>query len=358
MNQAVAERPRTRNPSPARSRAVKCVVWDLDETVWEGVLLEGGGQRLRPGVMDALRTLDDRGVLHSIASRNAPDAALERLREHGIADYFLVPQIGWGSKSESVGAIAQALNIGIDALAFIDDQPFERDEVASVHPGVLCLDAAEVEGLTGRPEMMPEVVTADARNRRRMYLADHARTVAEERFDGPKDAFLADLGMEMTIAPALEEDLLRAEELTRRTNQLNTTGETFGLEELRAFAACPDHLLLMAGLDDRYGSYGKIGLALVAKESEAWRIRLLLMSCRVMSRGVGAVLINHLRDRAREAGVRLVADFVPTDRNRMMYITYKFNHFREVGREGERILLENDLGTVQTMPDHLTLTIR
>lgn len=341
----------------AKTRAVKCVVWDLDDTLWDGILLEGGAEQLRPGVLEALRTLDERGILNSIASRNSPDVALERLRAHGVEEYFLVPQIGWGSKSESVGAIAKALNIGIDALAFIDDQPFERDEVASVHPQVLCLDATEVAALTARPEFIPEVVTADSRNRRRMYLADQARTVAEERFEGPQEAFLADLGMVMSIAPAREDDLLRAEELTRRTNQLNTTGETFGLDDLRAFANSPDHLLLMAGLDDRYGSYGKIGLALVAMEPEGWRIRLLLMSCRVMSRGVGAVLINHLRDRARAAGVRLLADFVSTDRNRMMYVTYKFNHFKEIGKDGARTLLENDLSKVQSMPDYLELNI-
>lgn len=344
--------------SPRRAGSVKCVVWDLDDTLWDGVLLEGGAAALRPGAAEAVRALDARGILQSIASRNAPDPALERLRAFGLEDYFLSPQIGWGAKSESVARIAQALNIGIDSLAFLDDQPFERDEVAAAHPKVLCLDPADLAAVVARPELTPERITADARNRRLMMRADQARTADEERFEGPREDFLASLGMRMEIAPAAEDDLSRAEELTQRTNQLNTTGETFDLEALRALAHSPDHLLLMAGLEDKYGSYGKIGLALVETGPEVWRIRLLLMSCRVMARGVGAVLINHLRDRARAAGVRLEADFVPTDRNRMMYITYKFNHFHETARAADgRIRLENDLAQVQSMPAHLTLVL-
>lgn len=339
------------------TKPVKCVVWDLDDTVWHGTLLEGDNLRLRGGVVDTLRALDERGILHSVASRNESEPALAALRHFGIEDYFLVPQIGWGNKSESVTRVAERLNINVDALAFVDDQPFERDEVAHAHPAVLCLPPDVVPAMPDMAPFIPHLVTPESRRRRQLYRADLERQRVEAEFDGPAEAFLATLGMEMTIAPACEDDLLRAEELTVRTNQLNTSGETFDREQLEFFIHSPDHLLLMAELTDRYGSYGKIGMALVETDSIKWTIRLLLMSCRVMSRGVGGVLINHIRDLARSGGVRLCARFVANTRNRMMYVTYKFNHFRDIERDGDQILMENDLGRAVPIPDYVRLKV-
>jgi FkbH-like protein len=341
-----------------KERKIKCVVWDLDGTVWDGILLEDPEVKLREHVVDVIRTLDARGILHSIASRNDHATAWAKLESLGLAEYFLHPRIHWASKSESVRAIAADLNIGLDTIAFIDDQPFELDEVAFACPEVLCLSAQAVPELAARPDMTPRFVTDDARNRRHMMRSDIQRQAEEESYAGPQEAFLATLGLELRLSPAQEEDLRRAEELTLRTNQLNTTGDTYGYDALRELAASPEHLLLMAELTDKYGSYGKIGLMLVDKQiPDVWLIKLLLMSCRVMSRGIGGILINHLRNLARQAGASLLAEFVPTERNRMMYVTYKFNHFREVGGTPQRLLLENDLSVVQSHPDYVRLLI-
>jgi FkbH-like protein len=188
-----------------------------------------------------------------------------------------------------------------------------------------------------------------------MYLADIDRKRAEEEFVGPSEEFLATLEMEFTIAPAQAEDLKRAEELTVRTHQLNTTGYTYSLAELDALRQSPDHLLLVATLDDRFGTYGKIGLALIEKGTEAWTIKLFLMSCRVMSRGVGTVFMNHILNLAREAGVQLHAEFLSNDRNRMMLITYKLGGFKELKREGKFILFRHDLEYIQPHSEWLKL---
>ncbi|MGW8848100.1 HAD-IIIC family phosphatase [Streptomyces xiamenensis] len=340
----------------ARGR-VKCVVWDLDHTVWDGVLLEDGDVALRPGVLETLRALDERGILLSIASRNDHDAAMRRLEELGVAEYFLAPQITWGPKSVSVEAVAKTLNIGIDALAFIDDQPFELEEVAFAHPSVLCVNADEVGGLTGRPEFTPRFRTQDAARRREMYRSGEARVRAEESFEGADEEFLATLGMVFTIDRAQVSDLQRAEELTVRTNQLNSTGATYSYEELERLSASPDHLLLMAGLDDRFGAYGRIGLALVETAGTQWRLKLLLMSCRVMNRGVGTVLLHHVMRLARRHGARLTAEFVPTDRNRVMYVTYRFAGFEETGRNGDTLVLTAADADVPEPPAYLDLRV-
>ena len=340
---------------PRRGR-VKCVVWDLDDTVWEGVLLEGGAQRLRPGVEQAIRELDRRGVLHSVASRNEYEEAWARLEHFGLAEYFLHPQISWNPKSDSVAEIARALNIGVDALAFIDDQPFEREEVGFAHPSVLTVDAAEAAGLAELAEFTPKNITEESAGRRAMYRAALAREHAEREFSGGSEAFLATLGMVFTINRATAADLQRAEELTVRTNQLNSTGIMYSYEELAELLDSPRHVLLMASLSDRYGDYGKIGLALAERGEQAWTLKLLLMSCRVMSRGVGTVLLNHVRRLAHAQGARLQAEFVPTDRNRIMYVTYRFAGFTELGeaREGVQTLVSAP-GEVPPPPEYLTV---
>jgi FkbH-like protein len=323
----------------AKQVRIKCVVWDLDNTLWDGTLLEGDEVQLRDKARVTLLELDSRGILHSIASRNHTETALARLRELDLEEYFLYPQINWGSKAASIKVIAETLNIGLDAICFIDDDPFERAEVHAALPKVFCLDHGRLPFLLQMPELKPESITTESRMRRQMYLGEMRRKQTEEAFTGAQEEFLSTLGMVFTISHARAEDLARAEELTNRTNQLNTTGRTYSREELEQLRCSTRHLLLMAELSDKFGSYGKIGLTLLECEPEVWTIKLLLMSCRVMNRGVGMILLNYILRRARDSGVRLLSEFVANDRNRMMYVTYKFAGFTEIeSRNGVQIL--------------------
>ena len=340
-----------------RQKAIKCVVWDLDNTLWDGVLLEHDQVNPREQVIQAIKTFDSRGILQSVASKNDSIRAEERLSELGLMEYFLFPQINWNPKSSSITTIARLINIGLDAVAFIDDQSFEREEVAYSLPDVLCFDITDLDRLLGRPEMNPRFITDDARMRRLMYISDMKRKAIEEQFVGPKEDFLATLNMVFTISLAKEEDLKRAEELTTRTNQLNTTGYTYSYDELRGFLNSPRHKMLITSLEDKFGAYGKIGLAFLECAEEVWTIKLLLMSCRVMSRGVGTVLLSHIMQLAKRENVRLRAEFVRNGRNRMMLITYKFAGFKEVEVEGNFTVFENSLAHIQPFPDHLQVRI-
>ena len=126
---------------------IKCVIWDLDNTLWEGVLSEGGAGELRPGVAETVRELDRRGIVQSVSSKNDFENARRRLEETGLWNYFLCPQISWNSKSEGIGRILERLNIKEEAAAFVDDSAFERDEVQFVLPKVRVYDAEETENL-------------------------------------------------------------------------------------------------------------------------------------------------------------------------------------------------------------------
>lgn len=249
------------------------------------------------------------------------------------------------------------LNIGLDTFVFVDDQEFERDEVAFVHPDVETVDAADLLLLPSLPRLSPAHVTEDARRRRLMYQQDEQRDRSELAFQGPRDEFLGSLGMVLTISRAGGDDLLRLEELTHRTSQLNSTGIHYSYDELEKLIPDPDHDLWVCELSDRYGSYGKIGMALVEKSGDRWTIALLLMSCRTVSKGVGTVLLQFLVKEAAARRVRLFARFRRTDRNRQMLLTYRLANFHVVSKDGADHLFENDLAIVRDYPDHVKVDI-
>ncbi|WP_100839945.1 HAD-IIIC family phosphatase [Kitasatospora fiedleri] len=338
----------------APAATVKCVVWDLDETLWEGVLAEGTAGGLRPGVLETLRSLDRRGVLHSVASKNEPARARDRLEQLGVAEYFLCPQISWEPKSALVAAVAEQLNLGLDSLVFIDDSAFERAEVADVHPQVRCLDSTAAAELADLPGFDPPV-TAEAAGRRRLYREAEVRRDYEESFQGPRAEFLRTLGLRLTVAEATPDDLLRAAELTERTHQLNTTGLVFDAAELAALIPRPDQTLLVITLEDRFGGYGTVGVVLLGTDETQWRIRLFLMSCRVMGRNVGGAVLALLAREADARGLDLTADFLANDVNRPMYMVYRLAGFEEIGREGEVQRLRLRSGAGRANPDYVEL---
>ncbi|WP_280274462.1 HAD-IIIC family phosphatase [Nocardia wallacei] len=318
---------------------VKCLVWDLDDTVWPGVVLEADGGEPKPEALHAIRVLDERGILHAVASRGETSAATAHLRRHGLEDMFSAVEVGWGPKSEAIRRIAESLRIGRESMAFVDNDPVELAEVAGSYPEVRCYPADRIAELPQLPEFTPAAISPEARHRRSYYRAEHARRIGEAEFTGPDSAFLASLDLVMTVRPASEEDLVRAHELTVRTHQLNTTGITFDIGELREMCASPRHEVLVASLRDRFGGYGTIGLAVSELRGTDSVLVLLLMSCRVMSRGVGTALIREVVRRARAAGRRPAAEFVTTPVNRVMLVTLRFAGFEVVESASDRILL-------------------
>jgi FkbH-like protein len=338
-----------------KKNTIKCVVWDLDHTIWHGILSENDRLELREGIAGIIKTLDSWGIINSIASKNNQADAINMLETFGIREYFLYPQISWDLKSNSIQRIKEKLNIGLDAIAFIDDQPFERDEVSFVHEQVTCLDIDKIDTILDMCK--PRFITAESSLRRKMYLDDDIRNQEEQEI-GNNRQFLESLQLDFLIRPASVNDLRRVEELTMRTNQLNATGYAYTYDELEELIESPDHRLFVAELTDKYGSYGKIGVAMVACNGDTWTLKLLLMSCRVMSRGVGGVLLNYIMNLAKENGCRLQAEFLPTDRNRLMYVTYKFAGFAEAGTlENGGVLLEHALTDFTRYPDYIKISI-
>ncbi|WP_436499125.1 HAD-IIIC family phosphatase [Actinokineospora sp. HUAS TT18] len=317
---------------------VKCVVWDLDGTLWDGDLTTAPDPFA--DAVRTLHTLDERGVLHAATDRGSSELAEAHLADKGLLDLFTWVEVGPETKSDSIRRVAEELDIALDAIAFIDDDPTERAEVAAALPAVRCYPATDAARL---PSLFsPHFATPESRRRRHLYRADRQRRLAEAAHVGAAGEFLAGLDLVMRVRPADPADLDRVLELTTRAHQLNTTGRTFTHDELLALCASPRHEILVADLRDRFGPYGTIGVAVTAYSAADSVLELLLISCRVLSRGAAPALLDHLLERALADGRRPVAEFVRGPANRVMLITLRFAGFAVVHESDRELTLAID----------------
>jgi FkbH-like protein len=298
----------------------KCIVWDLDNTLWDGVLVEDGprGIRIREEAVEVIKETDRRGILHSIASKNNREDALDVLREHGLEDYFLYPQIDWTLKSQSIARIANLMNIGIDAIAFVDDQTFEREEVRSALAGICVIDAAECNEIPARPECQV-TVTAESKNRRMLYRKQEERAAQLENYKGDYFGFLRTCEMEVTFRPLAEDNLQRIYELAQRTNQMNFSGSRYEESELREIICSLQLKSYVIQCRDRYGDYGIVGFAVVDTVQPC--LLELMFSCRVQAKRVEHAVLSFLikqyagdRERDFYARYRKTAKNAPSGR--------------------------------------------
>jgi methoxymalonate biosynthesis protein len=355
-------------PLAPAARRVKCLVWDLDDTLWTGAQAEGAAPIPRPEALALMAELDRRGIVQSVASRNDPEAGARLLAAPPLAGRFVAPQVGWEPKDVALRRIAADLNIGLDALAFVDDSPFERAAVAAVLPEVLVLAPEDLPDLPDRPEFAPGPATAESAARTRLYQEEAARRAAERDFAGDRARFLQSAGMTLTVRPATEADLPRLEELVARTNQLNSTGYRYPPAEIaRRVAAPARYLTPVARLRDRFGEYGLIGAALVDREApDGWLVELLMLSCRVEGRGIPAALLRLLLSLAAAAGApALAALYRATPQNRQMALLLRSLGFRAVdaappadpAAAGARVYARPAAGPLPPYPPWLTLDV-
>jgi len=216
---------------------VKCVVWDVDNTLLDGVFLESGDEPpgADPAMVAVLAELSGRGILHAIASRNPPTVAEHVARETGAV--FVAAECGWDAKSVAIGRIADTLGIGTDAIAFVDDDPYERAEVSFARPEVMVLAPEEMTSAPGWPEFSPAVVTAEAARRSQLYLDRQRRQAAEREFGGSREEFLRWCQTEITIGPAALADADRLAELSARTHQFNSAARALPAAEIAELIA-------------------------------------------------------------------------------------------------------------------------
>jgi FkbH-like protein len=319
---------------PLSGRTAKALVVDLDNTLWGGVIGEDGMHGIRLGqeypgaayqaVQRVLLDLRHKGILLAICSKNNLEDAMEALEKHpGMLlkpEHFAALRINWGDKHQNLREIAAALNLGTEALAFLDDNPVERAQVRSALPEVTVIelggDPSEyATALRDSPVFERLTLSEEDRQRTAFYATEQERSRAELAFTGKED-FFRWLEQEAEIAPLTPGTLARVSQLTQKTNQFNLTTRRYTEQQITEMAARPGWQVVSLRLRDRYGDHGLVGVAITQASGDSCEIDTFLLSCRVIGRTVETALLSYLAEHARAIGSKFVRGcFLPTRRN-------------------------------------------
>ncbi len=330
---------------PLSGRVCKALVVDLDNTLWGGVVGEDGpeGLQLGPdypgtGFLDLQRAILDlyeRGVILAIASKNNEADAMEVLEKHQTMllrpHHFASLRINWNDKAGNLRGIADELNIGLDALAFLDDNPVEREFIRTQIPEVTVIELPDDPGLyarTLRAEPVFERLTLsdEDRERGRYYATDRLRNNLAETSYSIED-FYRSLEMEVTLAECTPDALTRVAQLTQKTNQFNLTTHRYTEQQIATLMESDEWDVLTVRVKDRFGDNGLVGV-LIGQSAEDYEIETLLMSCRVMGRTVETGILSAMSQLALSRGCKsLSASYVPTKKNVVVADLYSSHGF-------------------------------
>lgn len=333
----------------------KCLVLDLDDTLWGGVIGEDGlaGIQLGDGVtgeafvtfQEHVLELQRRGVLLAVVSKNNPEDAREPFERHPDMrlrlDDIAVFAASWEPKPQLVRQVADELGIGLDSLVFVDDNPVEREAMRRFCPEVATVTmpvdpSLWVAALADTLLFEPAAVTADDRQRAEQYRA-RARMLDAKTSSDSLDDFLADLQMVATVEEVNDLNLPRVAQLLGKTNQFNLTTRRHGQPQLRALMADERSVHLTFRLKDRFTDHGLVGLAIgtAAPDDDAvLEVDTLLMSCRVLGRTLEATMLKELSTRAQAVGYQaLRGRYLPTAKNGQVADLYPRLGFERDGEE-------------------------
>jgi FkbH-like protein len=339
-----------------RGRSRKCLVLDLDNTLWGGVIGDDGIDGIVLGEGSArgeahlalqryARLLKERGVILAACSKNDPDVARAALRGHPDMvlheDDFAAFMVDWEDKARNLVRIAERLNIGLDGLVFVDDNPAERERIRGALPAVAVPElpddpAGYVRCLAEAGYFEAVTFSEDDRHRAEQYGANARRESFRELATG-MDAFLQGLAMQLAAGPVQPVDSARAVQLINKTNQFNTTTRRLSDAEFDRFVRQPGNLALQFRLRDRFGDNGLVSAMLLENGAEGdWRIENWVMSCRVFGRQLEDEALNVAAEHAAQRGKRrIVAEFIPTEKNKVIADLYERLGFDCVERRAD-----------------------
>jgi FkbH-like protein len=317
-------------------RARKLLVLDLDDTLWGGIVGDVGWQGLRLGGHDpvgeafvdfqrSIKALASRGIALAVVSKNEESTALEAIERHAEmvlrkAD-LAAWRIDWRDKASNIAAIATELNLGLQSVVFIDDNPVERARVRGALPEVYVpewpSDKMQYAAALGalRCFDVPRISKEDTL-RTRLYSEERQRTELRERV-ASLDEWLATLGTTVTMQRLVASNLSRTTQLFNKTNQMNVRTRRSNEAELLAWASAPNHEVWSASVSDTIGDAGLTGVIGLEFEGDTATLVDYILSCRVMGRRVEDTLVWFARERAKKHGCkRLVVPFFPTEKNK------------------------------------------
>ena len=315
----------------------KCIVLDLDNTLWGGIVGEDGFNGIKLSQNDPigkafiefqkyLLSLHERGIILAVNSRNNSEDAMQVIKEHPDMvlreKHFACLKINWNDKVTNLQEIAQELNIGIDSILFMDDDNVNRDFMREALPEVLTVELPNdpslyTQTLMELNEFNILKITDEDKKRGKMYLQQKER-IEFEKSSINFEEYLKQLGIKIHIKKADEFTIPRISQLTLKTNQFNLTTKRYQEEEIIRFSQDKKKIVGCARIEDKFGDYGITGAFIVNKDNpEEWVMDTFLLSCRVIGRGVEEGILDYIVNDAKKNNVkRLIGNFIPTKKNK------------------------------------------
>lgn len=362
---------------PLTGKICKALVTDLDNTLWGGVIGEDGMQGLKLGaeysgaayraIQQVMFDLYQRGIILAVCSKNNSAEAMEVIEKHPDMllgpHHFAALRINWGDKAQNLREIAAELNIGLDAMAFVDDNPVERQWIRDQLPEVTVIDLPDdpiacAQTLRDSPVFERLNVSVEDSQRGRYYAEQRMRSELQQG-TASLEKFYYSLQMEVDIAEVTPETIARVAQLTQKTNQFNLTTRRYTEQQIADMAADPAWRVYSARVCDRFGDNGLVGVAITRRQGLLCQIDTFLLSCRVIGRTVETAFLSALTRQAQiEGAQRLVGWFLPTSKNAPARDFYSRHGFSCVEEQNGQSRWEFDLSRAEiAMPDWIKCNI-
>jgi FkbH-like protein len=357
----------------------RCLILDLDNTVWGGVIGDDGleGIQLAQGdstgeaylaVQQLALALRDRGIVLAVSSKNEDEIARLPFRRHPEMllreEDIAVFQANWNDKATNIKAIAEELSLGLDAMVFLDDNPVERGLVRQMLPQVAVPELPDDPALYARTlaaaGYFESIALLKEDLQRAGFYRDNARRVTLQKNAGGLDAYLESLAMEITFQPFDETGRARITQLVNKSNQFNLTTRRYTESEIAAVEHDPTCFTLQVRLADTFGDNGMISVIICRPAAPGeWEIDTWLMSCRVLGRRVENMVLQEIVENARQHSIHTIKGaYIPTDRNKLVAEHYRKLGFTEMNSKpngGDTTLWELDVDTPLTQTAPMTV---
>ncbi len=355
-----------------RGKSRRCLVLDLDNTLWGGVIGDDGLKGIQIAQGDAAGeaylalqryclSLRERGVVLAVSSKNEDETARLPFREHPEMllreEHFAVFQANWSDKATNIKSISEELALGLESLVFVDDNPFERELVRKALPQVAVPEMPSDPALYARTLAAAgyfELATFSQEDlSRAAYYDGNARRAELQKQVGDLNQYLASLNMEITFQPFNETGRARIAQLINKSNQFNLTTRRYTEAEVAELESDPNCLTMQVRLTDTFGDNGMISVIICRTTPEGnWDIDTWLMSCRVLGRGVEKMVLREMLEHATERGIgKLIGVYRPTDRNKLVEQHYSKLGFTETERRQDGTTVwELDVATANVEP--------
>jgi len=345
----------------------KCLILDLDNTTWGGVIGDDGLEGIQLGELGLGRAFDrvqhwakdlkNRGIILCICSKNTDHIAKEPFEKHPdmtlALDDISVFVANWENKADNIRHIQEVLNIGFDSMVFIDDNPFERNLVRQELPAVevpeLPDDPAEYYPFLSALNLFETASYSAEDGSRTKRYQEEAKRVEAKRTYGSIDEYLGSLEMEATSEPFNKFSFPRVAQLTQRSNQFNLRTVRYTEEDIERLTNSSEYKTMQISLSDKYGEYGIVGLIIGKIEGETLFLDTWIMSCRVLKRGLEKFVLNELVELARDNNLKVIkGEYLRTPKNALVE-----DHYKDLGFAGEDVLWTMSVESAIPLSNHI-----